>query len=89
MEDSGVGFCDFYFRDKVATSGHTSYKFPRGNVEHSVYFQRRNDSKISTLIKLVCRSLSAKSCHTKGRELTPKIYSQLQRVDRRSRKISH
>ena len=84
----GKKFRDFYFCDKVATSDHTSYKFPRGNVEHNVYFQRRNDSKISTLIKLACRSLSAKSCHTKGRELTPRIYSQLRRVDCRSRKIS-
>ena len=54
-------------------------------VTHGVY--RRNDSKISTLIK-ACRSLSAKNCHAKGRELTPRIYSQLRRVDRRSRKIS-
>ena len=43
--------------------------------------------KISTLIK-ACRSLWAKNCQAKGRELTPRIYSQLRRVDRRSRKIS-
>ena len=56
-------------------------------VTHSVYFQRGNDSKISTLIK-ACRSLLAKNCHAKGRELTPRIYSQLRRVDRRSRRFS-
>ena len=56
-------------------------------VTHSVYFKHRNDSKISTLIK-VRRLLLAKNCHAKGRELTPRIYSQLRRVDRRSQKIS-
>ena len=56
-------------------------------VTHSVHFQRQNDSKISTLIK-ACRSLSVKNCHAKERELTPRMYSQLQRVDRRSQKIS-
>ena len=56
-------------------------------VTHSVYFQRGNDSKISTLIK-ACQSLLAKNCHAKGRELTPRIYLQLRRVDRRSQKFS-
>ena len=56
-------------------------------VTHSVYFQRWNNSKISTLIK-ACQSLSAKDCHAKGRELTLRIYSQLWRVDHRSGKIS-
>ena len=56
-------------------------------VTHSVYFKHRNDSKISTLIK-ARRLLLAKNCHAKGRELTPRIYSQLRRVDRRSQKIS-
>ena len=56
-------------------------------VTHGVYFQHRNDSKISTLIK-VCWSRSAKTCHAKGRELNLRIYSQLRRVDCRSRKIS-
>ena len=52
---------------------------------HGAY--RRSDSKISTLIK-ACRSLSAKNCHAKGRELTPRIYLQLRWVDLWSRKIS-
>ena len=56
-------------------------------VTHSVYFQRQNDSKTSTLIK-ACWSLSARNSHGKGRELTPRIYLQLQRVDHGSRKIS-
>jgi len=56
-------------------------------VTHSVYFQHWNDSKISTLIK-ARRLLLAKNCHAKGRELTPRIYSQLRRVDRRLQKIS-
>ena len=56
-------------------------------VTHSVYFQRQNDSKISMLIK-ACRSLSVKNCHAKGRELTPRMHSQLRRVDRRLQKIS-
>ena len=43
--------------------------------------------KIFTLIK-ACQSLWAKNCQAKGRELTPRIYSQLRRVDRRSQKIS-
>ena len=51
-------------------------------VTHSV-FQRRNVSRISTLIK-ACQSLTAKNYHAKGRELTARIYSQLRRVDRRS-----
>ena len=37
-------------------------------VTHSVYFQRQNSSKISTLTK-VCRSLTVKNCHAKGRDL--------------------
>ena len=57
-------------------SDRTPYNFPHGNDDsHSVHFQRRNNSKISTLIK-VCRSLSVKNCHAKGRELIPRMYSQ-------------
>ena len=44
-------------------------------VTYSVHFQRRNNSKISTLIK-ACRLLSVKNCHAKGRELTPRMCSQ-------------
>ena len=56
-------------------------------VTHSVHFQHQNDSKISMLIK-ACRSLSVKNCHAKGREVTPRMYSQLRQVDHRSWKIS-
>ena len=79
-------FRDFYFRATRSCCLSTPPTISRMEmVTHGVY--RRNDSKISTLIK-ACRSLSAKNCHAKGRELTPRIYSQLRRVDRRSRKIS-
>ena len=44
-------------------------------VTHSVHFQCRNDSKISTLIK-ACWLLSVKNCHAKGRELTLRMYLQ-------------
>ena len=56
-------------------------------VTHSVYFQHRKNSKVSMLIK-ARRLLLMKNCHAKGRELTPRTYSQLQWVDRRSQKIS-
>ena len=68
-------------------SDHTPYNFPHGNVAHIVRFQRQNDSKISTLIK-VCQLLLPKRCRAKGRELTLRIYLQLRRVDHRSQKIS-
>ena len=56
-------------------------------VAHGMYFQHQNDGKVFTLIKAY-RSLWAKHCHGKGRELTPRIYLQLRQVDHRSRKIS-
>ena len=77
----------FLFSRQDTMSDHTPYNFPHGNVVHIVCFQRQNDSKISTLIK-VCQLLLPKRCHAKGRELTLRIYSQLRRVDHRSRKIS-
>ena len=41
---------------------------------HSMYFQHRNDSKISTLIK-ARRLLLVKNCHAKGRELRGSFHS--------------
>ena len=67
-------------------SDRTPYNFPHGNGYPQHAFSTQNNSKISTLIK-VCRSLSVKNYHAKGRELTPRMDSQL-RVDRRSQKIS-
>ena len=48
-------FRDFYFRVKVMMSDHT-YNSRIEMVTHCMYFQRQNDSKISTLVK-ACRSL--------------------------------
>ena len=71
-------FRDFYFRDKVTISDHTPYNFPHGNGDPQRVFQRQNDSKtLARLSKRVGCCMSAKNCHAKGRELTPRIYSQL------------
>ena len=46
----GKKFLDFYFRDKVTVSDHTSYNFPHGNGDPQRVFQCQNDSK--TLVRL-------------------------------------
>ena len=65
-------FGNFYFRNKVTMSDHTPYM---EMVTDGVYFQRLNDVRLSKSVavseKLPCQ----------GRELTPRIYSQLRRVD--------
>ena len=74
----GKKFRDFYFRDKITISDHTPYNFPHGNGDPQRVFQRQNDSKtLARLSKRVGHCMSAKNCHAKGRELTPRIYSQL------------
>ena len=65
---------DFYFRDKVTISDHTTISRME-IVTLSVYFSIKT-TDVSTLIK-ACRSLSAKNCHAKGWELTLRIYLQL------------
>ena len=59
-------------------SDHTPYILPHGNGGHQHVFQRRNDSKsLPRLSKHVGRCRQ-KKIHAKGRELSLKIYSQLQ-----------
>ena len=72
-------------------SDHTPYNFPHGNGDPQRVFQRQNNIKtLARLSKRVGRCMSAKNCHAKGRELTPRIYSQLRwwQGYRRLRKIS-
>ena len=62
QQTPGRKFRDFYFRDKVTISDHTSYNFPHANGDPQHEFQRQNDSKtLARLSKCVgrCRQRTA------------------------------
>ena len=59
-------FCDFYFRDKVPMSDHTSYNFPQGMVILSMYFNVETIARCYHAYQNVYRPLSVRNCHDKG-----------------------
>ena len=83
---AGGKILQFFFSRQVATSDHTPYNFPHGNVAHIVCFQ------LETIVRfpcLACRSLSLQSCMPEGGSLLRgSIHSCGELIVRRLQKIS-